>query len=227
MPLLTSMVRRQNLKERKYVTAQLNQLGKSIVSLVTAFNNQDVADAIAGIMGKPRLEIDSRLYNGGITAMVPGDFMCPHLDNSHDHDRVRRREVVLLYYFSPHWRSGYGGDLELWDNDGTASPRAVEYKRNRLVVMETTDHSWHSIRPIVGPMPRVNVTSYYYAPRSEQSPLRLTRFASWPEQKMRGMLFRGEFHMRSLAVQALGGRRLRPNLHAYSAPLQSGSPHPD
>jgi Rps23 Pro-64 3,4-dihydroxylase Tpa1-like proline 4-hydroxylase len=55
-----------------------------------------------------------RLYNGGITKMMPGDFMCPHLDNSHNYDRTQRRAVVLLYYMSPQWREDYGGALELW-----------------------------------------------------------------------------------------------------------------
>lgn len=226
LPPLSAMVRRRNMKERKYVTAQLNRLDETIRNLVAAFNTQPVADAIARIMGKQRLEIDPRLYNGGITAMVPGDSMCPHLDNSHDYDRARRRDVVLLYYMSP-WRSEYGGHLELWDDDRRAPPRAIEYRGNRLVVMETTDHSWHSIRPVVGPMPRVNVTSYYYAPATERSPLRLTHFASWPEHRMRGVLFDGEFRLRSFAARMLDGKRLRANRHVYQpAPQREGESRP-
>lgn len=213
LPKLSDMVRRENKKERKFVSANLGALRPPIGGLVLAFAQQSVADIVAQIMGKPRLEADARLYNGGITTMVPGDFMCPHLDNSHDYGRARRRDVVLLYYFSPNWRPEYGGTLELWDALGGRAGRPIDFKPNRLVIMETTDESWHSIRPVAGPMPRASLTTYFYAPETEKAPLRLTRFASWPGRPVRGMLFSAEFHMRSLAARVI---RVRPaNRHAY------------
>lgn len=215
LPALASMVRLQNLKERKFVTAELDALAEPIRHLVMALNNRAVADAVARVIGVPFLETDAKLYNSGITAMVPGDFMCPHLDNSHDYDRARRRAVALIYYIAPFWRDDYGGSLELWGSNRRAPPRAVEFRGNRLVIMETTNRSWHSVKPILGPLPRVNAISYFYTPDTERHPLRLTRFAPWPGHSVQALLFDAEFHLRSLAAR-LAGRRLRHNRHLYT-----------
>lgn len=216
LPPLGAMLRREDLKERKYVTANIDTLKPMLQSLVLAFNRQDIADVVARIMGKPNLEVDTQLYNGGITMMTPKDFMRPHLDNSHDYARQRRREVVLLYYFSPYWEPEFGGDLAAWDDERRRGPTPIAFKPNRLVIMETTDRSWHSVSPIVGPLPRVNVISYFYAPRTETHPVRLTHFAAWPNEPVLHAAFSAEFQMRSLAAR-LGAARFRKNQHVYAS----------
>jgi hypothetical protein len=215
LPALAGMVRLKNLKERKFVTAELDALAEPIRHLVMALNSRAVADVVARIIGAPYLETDPTFYNSGITAMVPGDFMCPHLDNSHDYDRARRRVVALIYYIAPFWRADYGGSLELWGSDRRRPPQAIDFRGNRLVIMETTDRSWHSVGPILGPLPRVNAISYFYAPETERHPLRLTRFAPWPGHGAQELLFSAEFHLRSLAAR-LAGRWLRHNPHRYT-----------
>jgi hypothetical protein len=215
LPPLDGMIRRANAMERKYVTAQLDRLAPPLRGLITAFQDQRVADAVAGIIGRPRLETDPLFYNGGITAMLPGDFMSPHLDNSHDYGRQRRRDVVLLYYLTPHWQDGFGGQLEVWDAALRRPHRVVPYRRNRLVLLETTEHSWHAIRPVRGPLPRLNLTTYFYAPQEAAWPIRLTRFQPWPGHPLRRLLFNGEFRLRSTAARLLGGTRRLANPHVY------------
>jgi hypothetical protein len=215
LPALAGMVRLKNLKERKFVTAELDALAEPIRHLVMALNSRAVAEVVARIVGAPCLETDPKFYNSGITTMVPGDFMCPHLDNSHDYDRARRRAVALIYYIAPFWRADYGGTLELWGSGRRRPPQPIDFRGNRLVIMETTERSWHSVRPILGPLPRVNAISYFYAPETERQPLRLTRFAPWPGHGVQELLFSAEFHLRSLAAR-LAGRRLRFNRHLYT-----------
>ena len=77
LPEPGGMVRRQSLKECKYVSAALDQLGEATRNLMAAFSGQQIAEAVTGLMGGSRLHADPRLYNGGITKMMPGDFMCP------------------------------------------------------------------------------------------------------------------------------------------------------
>lgn len=98
LPALPHMLRLQDAKERKCVTADVDALKPTLQALVRAFNDPQLAPVVAQIMGKRALETDAQLYNGGVTVMLPGDFMRPHPDNSHDYNRARRREVVLLYY---------------------------------------------------------------------------------------------------------------------------------
>jgi hypothetical protein len=212
LPPLQSLLRLANTKERKFVCARLDALDDAVRDIVNAINQPEIAEAVGDITGITALETDGQLYNGGITYMLPGDFMCPHLDNSHDHGRRRRREVVLLTYLTPHWREEFGGHLALWHDQRRGALEAIPYRSNRLVVMETTDASWHAVMPVVGPMPRINVTTYFYAPSTVTHPVRLTRFAAWPGHGVRQAMFTGEFALRSLANR-MGARRLHPNRH--------------
>jgi hypothetical protein len=83
--------------------------------------------------------------------------------------------------------------------------------------VETTDHSWHSVGRVAGPMPRINFTTYFYAAPTEVSPVRLTHFADWPGKPMglRGLLIEPEFQLRTFAARVLKGRRLKANKHVY------------
>ncbi|MET0182613.1 MAG: 2OG-Fe(II) oxygenase [Caulobacterales bacterium] len=216
LPALPEMVRRADDKERKYVTANIDKLNETVRRLVIALNSPKIANVVARIMGKRELQTDTLLYNGGVTVMAPGDFMRPHLDNSHDFNRSRRREVVLLFYISPHWEDRYGGALSVWPNARKNGPTPIAFRPNRLVIMETTDDSWHSVDPIIGPMPRANVIAYYYASPADKSPVRLTHFAAWPNEPIRNALFQAEFHMRNF-VARLGVRRPTKNKHVYEA----------
>lgn len=213
MPALADMVRVKSPMERKFVCANLQKLSSTLVDIVMAFTDTDVVESIGDIVGAPRLEADLNLYNGGITVMLPGDFMCPHLDNSHDRARRRRREIVLLYYITPCWLPDYEGNLELWDLTRKERQTVVQFCSNRLVLLETTNASWHAIPPIAGPLPRLSVTSYLYAPETEVSPVRLTRFASWPGQPFQNLLFNTQFYLRTAASRVIG--RSVGNRHVY------------
>jgi Rps23 Pro-64 3,4-dihydroxylase Tpa1-like proline 4-hydroxylase len=221
LPKLGEMVRRADMRERKYVSANIGKLDAHISDIVRAFSHQKVADAVAQIIGVESLEADPTLYNGGITVMLPGDFMCPHLDNSHDQARKRRRAVVLLYYFSPSWQPDYEGTLELWQPGEKTPMSRVPFKSNRLVILETTERSWHAITPILGPQPRVSVTTYYYEPPNPEARVRLTRFTSWPDAPLRGKLFDAQFCLRSIAARVIG--RSIGNRHVYRPTADSKS----
>jgi Rps23 Pro-64 3,4-dihydroxylase Tpa1-like proline 4-hydroxylase len=225
LPRLSDMIRLKNMKERKFLSADLDRLSPSIADVVLAFAQPKVADIIGWINGGQKLQPDPDLYNGGITVMLPGDHMCPHLDNSHDRSRIHRRDVVLLYYLTPSWLPAYGGSLELWDMTRRKPQAVIEFCPNRLVMMETTNKSWHAVRAVTGCLPRASVTSYFYASENQGQPVRLTRFASWPGHPLKGLLFNGQFYMRSAASKVVG--RSIGNKHVYTRNVmmrrQSGS----
>jgi hypothetical protein len=93
--------------------------------------------AIGSITGIPELLPDDKLYAGGISLMTQGQYLNPHLDNSHDKDRVNYRVLNPLYYV----RRDFGGPLEL----GTTAPEkrsaTIHNRFNRLVVMQTDERS--------------------------------------------------------------------------------------
>jgi hypothetical protein len=137
-----------------------------------------------------------------------GDFLDPHIDNSHDQFQKVYRRLNLLYYVTPNWRREYGGHLELWNKDVTERV-TIESSFNRLVLMETHSLSWHSVSQVTQPEGRRCCVSNYYF--SEESPKKehyyhITSFMARPEQPLKRVLCQIDNGLRSfLRVVKKGG----------------------
>jgi Rps23 Pro-64 3,4-dihydroxylase Tpa1-like proline 4-hydroxylase len=215
IPDLEVMVRRRSLGERKYCLAQTRGMDARLQACVAAFASKAVADKAGFVFDLGRVVPDSVLYNGGLTVMTPGDFMRPHLDNSHNLDRRRRRRLVVLYYCSADWSAQSGGSLSIWSRSPLRRVKVVPFAPNRLVFMEVGDGAWHSVDPISGDANRVNITTYFYDADETVQPVRLTRFMGWPGEPVAQTILEGQFRLRMLA-QRLGAGRLVKNTHTNS-----------
>jgi hypothetical protein len=118
--------------------------------------------------------------------MANGDFLNPHIDNSHDSERKLYRTLNLLYYVSPEWKPEFGGSLELWDG-AVRNPFVISSLFNRLVILETNRHSWHSVNPVRHGGQRCCVSNYYFSERSPEGVdyFHVTSFSARPEQVIR------------------------------------------
>ena len=216
-PEPSSMLRRADFRERKYVTAELGVLGPTLREVITGLADPRVAQAVSDVIGvEPALEVDAEFYNGGVTTMVPGDFMVPHLDNSHDRTRLRKRAVVMLFYLSS-WDESFGGELALWGQDKASRVRSIDFRANRLVVLQTSECSWHSVEKITGPRSRTAITTYFYEPQPQPGDVRLTRYAGRPGNALERVLADGDFALRSAALN-LGMDRLVKKRHRFTRP---------
>lgn len=131
--------------------------------------------------------------------MAKDHFLNPHLDNSHDKDRERYRVLNLLYYVSPDWKYENGGNLELWPNGPKNKQITIESKFNRLVVMITNKHSWHSVSPVLVNQSRCCVSNYYFSKVSpeNQDYFHVTSFRGRPEQKLRDFALTTDANLRN------------------------------
>src|ERR1051325_9011340 len=125
---------KSSLRERKRTGVEVNRYASCIGECLFAFQQPQVIEAIAEVTGLEGLEADPSLYASGVSLMGKGDFLNPHIDNSHDGDRARYRLLNLLFYVSPDWQIENGGNLELWD-EKIRQPRPILSRFNRLVVM--------------------------------------------------------------------------------------------
>ena len=180
------MRRLSSFRERKYTFKQLDQVPARLRDITFAIQSPLVVAAIERITGMAQQVPDPRLYAGGITLMARDDYLNPHIDNSHDGERKLYRTLNLLYYVTPGWKPEYGGSLELWD-DSVRRAVAIPSLFNRLVVMETNRHSWHSVNPVVHDGQRCCVSNYYFSARSPEGPdyFHVTSFSARPEQFIR------------------------------------------
>jgi Rps23 Pro-64 3,4-dihydroxylase Tpa1-like proline 4-hydroxylase len=134
--------------------------------LHAAFQDPRVINVIEEITEIKNQVPDRSRLAGGISTLLKGHYINPHLDNSHDVDRQLYRTVNLLYYVSPNWKLENGGNYELWD-ESVNHCIIVPSFFNRLVVMETNRKSWHAVNPVLCDSSRCCVFNYYF---SETSP---------------------------------------------------------
>ena len=143
---------------------------------------------------------DPQFYAGGLSAMTKGQFLNPHLDNSHDGNQQNYRVLNLLYYVTPEWNPANGGNLELWDS---AVRERVEIQSlfNRLILMETNEKSWHSVNEVKTEGRRCCVSNYYFSPHSPndgKETFHVTFFQARPEQPLKRLLTTADSHLRTL-----------------------------
>jgi Rps23 Pro-64 3,4-dihydroxylase Tpa1-like proline 4-hydroxylase len=179
----------ESFREKKKTSANLSAYNKILSDITYAFQDKRVVNLISKFVGFVQIEPDPKLYAGGLSMMFPGDFLNPHIDNSHDADRKRYRRLNLLYYVSPDWRIENGGNFELWD-DLRVNQKTITALTNRLLVMETNKISWHSVSPVTADRPRCCVSNYYFSQISpdETNYFHVTSFTGRPKEKIKRVL---------------------------------------
>jgi Rps23 Pro-64 3,4-dihydroxylase Tpa1-like proline 4-hydroxylase len=173
----------KSFREIKYTSKNFDAFNPLLRGITFAFQDPKVVSIVEEITGIKNQLPDERLYAGGLSSMSKGHFLGPHIDNSHDGDRVNFRTLNLLYYVSPDWCRENGGNLELWDR-AVARHVTVDSKFNRLVIMETNPWSWHSVSEILVDRRRCCISNYYFSPTSPigDDYFNVTSFSARPEQ---------------------------------------------
>lgn len=187
-----------NFRERKHTTKDLKRFDPIIEDITFAFQDERVINKVAEITGIVDAVGDPQLYAGGLSAMTRGHFLNPHIDNSHDGERQNYRVLNLLYYVTPDWKPENGGNLELWDRK-VRTPIEIPSLFNRLVLMSTNEHSWHSVNEVRVEGVRRCVSNYYFSPHSPNGheTFHVTYFMARPEQKLRRIVTKIDSELRS------------------------------
>lgn len=173
-----------SFRERKYTSKNFDKFAPLMADITFAVQDPRVVRIVEQITGIKDQIPDSSLYAGGLSAMGPGHFLGPHIDNSHEASRKYYRTLNLLYYVSPDWTLENGGNLELWDCN-VRRKVSVLSRFNRLVIMETNPWSWHSVDTVRTDRLRCCVSNYYFSPTSPTGSeyFNVTSFSARPEQK--------------------------------------------
>jgi len=183
-PPSKDLMLRSTIRENKKVGVDLSHYDPIISEYQYAFQNEEVIKAVGEVTGKTDLLPDPSFYAAGVSVMEKGDFLNPHLDNSHDGDQKVYRVLNILFYVGLNRSLETGGNLELWDPDVTEKVTLVS-QFNRLAVMETHQDSWHSVSKVMSDEPRLCISNYYFAEKSpiEKDFSHVTTFKGWPEEK--------------------------------------------
>lgn len=206
----------KSLRENKRIAAQMDLYNPLLEEIVFAFQDERIVKIVEEITGLKDMIPDENLYAGGISLMANGNFLNPHLDNSHDNDRENYRVLNLLYYVTPEWREENGGNLELWDNGTKSKQRVIFSKFNRLVLMITNKSSYHSVSKVISEGKRCCVSNYYFSriPAESSEYFHVTSFYGRPEEPLRDILLRTDAFLRNLA-RKITKKRVIETKHIY------------
>ena len=199
---------RATFREKKSTSASLADYDPLLADITYALQDPEVVAAIGGLTQMRDLEPDPDLSRGGLSMMFSGDYLNPHIDNSHDAQRNRYRRLNILYYVSPEWNLANGGNFELWD-DARKTPKTIVATQNRLVVMETTKLSWHSVSKVNAESARCCVSNYYYSMESPDGDdyYHVTSFDGRPEEPLKKGLSKVDNVLRGVVSKITGKAR--------------------
>ncbi len=215
-PEQDKMTLKKSMKEDKYVGAQMNVYDAVLEEAIFAFQDVRVVNRIGDIFGLSGIQPDESLYAGGLSSMQKGQFLNPHLDNSHDKDRKLWRVLNLLYYVSPGWKLEYGGNLELWPAGLKSKPVTIESRFNRLVVMATHGSSLHGVTPVGHEGARHCISNYYFAerPLKESDEFHVTSFRARPGEYIKDAVLKTDTWLR-MRVRSIFKKGIVRNPHVY------------
>lgn len=184
-PNTSEMRLMKSFREVKHTSKNFDEFDPVLKSITFAIQDPKVIKSVEKITGIDEQIPDPSLYAGGLSAMSKGHHLAPHIDNSHDSSRQYYRTLNLLYYVTPNWQIEYGGNLELWNND-VDKQTVISSKFNRLVIMETTPTSWHSVSKVNVDKTRCCVSNYYFSKNSptHNEYFNVTSFSARPEQRI-------------------------------------------
>ena len=214
------LVLKKSLREFKYIGVQMNRYKPLLEEIVYAFQDVRVVTLLSEITGIESLMPDENLYAGGVSMMVKGHYLNPHLDNSHDRDRTNYRVLNLLYYVTPNWKEACGGNLELWDNGLRQKNRVINSQFNRLVVMATHRSSWHSVNPVLEGSRRCCISNYYFSPvpLDMQDYFHVTSFRGRPGQTVTDLALQTDILLRN-GIRKVFQKGIIENPHVYKKDL--------
>lgn len=215
-PSTKDTVLKKSLRQFKHVAAQMDLYNPLLEEAIYAFQDARIVTVISEITGIKNPLPDENLYAGGISMMAKGNFLNPHLDNSHDKDRNLWRVLNLLYYVTPDWEDSYGGHLEVWPEGIKQKPVTIHSKCNRLAIMATHDGSWHSVSPVAYDGVRCCVSNYYFSevPLRSSDRFHVTSFRGRPGQYIVDKILRTDATIR-MGLRKIFKKGIRENPHVY------------
>ena len=100
------------------------------------------------ITGIKALLPDPYLGGAGYHLMQEGGKFEVHADRNTDFHCGLQRRLAMLVYLNKAWQPEFGGQLELWNRDGTRCEKVIEPIFNRTVIFEIADTNFHAVRPV-------------------------------------------------------------------------------
>jgi Rps23 Pro-64 3,4-dihydroxylase Tpa1-like proline 4-hydroxylase len=132
----------------KYNLRSATDLGQEAFYFASVLHSAAFLYLLGEITGVRALLPDPYLSGGGYHVVPEGGKFDVHADRNTDQNSGLLRRLAMLIYLNKDWKPEYGGQLELWDQEGTQCQKVVEPLFNRVVMFEIGDKNFHAVRPV-------------------------------------------------------------------------------
>jgi hypothetical protein len=151
----------------KSTREEVRQLGPVFTRLDQCIRSQAFLDTVGRMTGIGKLKYDPMYYGGGTHENRHGQDLDPHIDfNYHPISRQHRR-LNLILFLNDEWEDHWGGLLQLhqdpYREPGEDHIVSISPKRNRCVIFETSERSWHGFQRIGLPAEKRNLSRKSFA----------------------------------------------------------------
>lgn len=135
-------IRQFNLRSALY-------LGEAGSLLVAYLHSARFLYFLSQVTGIWELLPDPYLQGAGYHLIPRGGKFDVHVDRNTTYSSGLVRRLSLLIYLNKDWKHEYGGQLELWSQDGKRREVTVEPAFNRTVLFEIADGNYHGVPSVV------------------------------------------------------------------------------
>jgi hypothetical protein len=140
--------------------AELGAAGGQLIGIVHSAAFLYLLSEITGIW---QLLPDPYLQGGGYALMRRGDYFGIHSDRNVAYETGLTRRLAMIIYLNRSWAADYGGQLELWNPDGTRSGVSIDPLFNKTVIFEVSDPNYHGVPvPLACPADRTRQSFIVY-----------------------------------------------------------------
>jgi len=155
----------------KATREKVRALGGAFRKVDDLIKAPDFLALIERITGVPDLHYDPFYFGGGTHENREGQDLDPHVDFNYHPVSNQHRRLNLIIYLNPEWDDSWGGSLQL-HSDPYREPAhdqvvTLTPLKNRCVIFETNEHSWHGFEQICLPddskgLSRKSFAVYFY-----------------------------------------------------------------
>jgi hypothetical protein len=121
------------------------ELGETGYQLVAFLHSAAFLYFLSEVTGIFQLLPDPYLQGSGYHILPRGAKFDVHADRNTAYETGLTRRLSLITYLNKSWPHEYGGQLELWNADGTRCETVIEPVFNRTVIFEIGDQYFHGV----------------------------------------------------------------------------------
>jgi hypothetical protein len=131
--------------EVKYVLDRFEYIDDVIKNIFYALSHEKLINKFGDLFQINNLEWDPYLHGAGIHLHPRNGRLNMHLDYEKHPITNKQRRLNIIYYISDDWKKEWNGDTQLWDSNMQNCKVQCYPERNKAIIFETIEHSWHGV----------------------------------------------------------------------------------